>query len=58
MFLEPELFTAAPNLKKDAQSPGTGAHDIKLRSESIRARFWMARAKRENGGLERRQSRC
>jgi hypothetical protein len=52
MFVEPELFSVATAFKQDVRPRGEGMQDQRLYSDNIRVRFWMAKAKRENGGLE------
>lgn len=42
----------APSFSKAFAQRSGGAPDVKLLADSIRARFWMARAKRENRGVE------
>jgi len=52
MFLEPELFAAANEYRETSPQHIEGAPGVALRSDAIRSRFWAARAKRENGGLQ------
>jgi hypothetical protein len=59
MFLEPELFTAAPAFLTEQQERSRGpegdtlgAPQEALRSQALRSRLWIARARRERGGWE------
>lgn len=51
MFLEPELFTAAPEHRKSAPAAWPiGAAERSMLSQRIRVRFWIAKARRLCGG--------
>lgn len=52
MFVEPALFSAAPTFTQDVRPRGSDIQGVRLHSDNIRVRFWRARARRENGGLE------
>ena len=53
MFLEPELFTSAPQYRQERRrAPPRGAPEISAQSQEIRARFWKAKARREDCGIE------
>jgi hypothetical protein len=50
MFLEPALFTAAPELR-GTFPPTTMLHEQAARHRHLEFRYWEARAKREGGGI-------
>jgi hypothetical protein len=53
MFLEPELFTAAPDFRRTALADNPQmAHEVAALHQAREYRFWEARATRENGGMQ------
>lgn len=59
MFLEPDLFTASSAFREEQRAtvkleagPNSGAPNQALGAQSMRSRFWYARARRLRGGWE------
>ena len=57
MFMEPELFTAAPEYQTQAPTGKKMAWEVSALRQALTYRYWQHRLKRENGGIDVKSER-